>query len=188
MKKSLHAIGGLCIALSLVGCGSGGDNADTASTPGAVGPDATTPVQKTLTVAELEQQGKLPKLDRSSSLKGPDADNNGVRDDIDLWIQAQPYSPTQKQSALQLAKALQNTLTVDTTNDAALRSAQDQSRKAVTCIYGRFPSDVQPNPNTVIKTLQKYTMNTKERVIAYIAYNEALSGSVNGMPSGDTCA
>lgn len=168
----------VCLTLSLSGCHGHDDN-----TPAAPSPDP-----GAVTVADLERQGKLPTLDRSAGLNGTDSDSNGVRDDIDRWIQNQPYTAPQKQAALQLARALQNTLSVDVHDDAALRAAQDGSRKAVTCVYARFPSDAQPSPNIVVKTLQKYTMNTKERVAAYLAYNDALSGSVNDMPSGDNCA
>lgn len=71
-----------------------------------------------------------------------------------------------------------------------MQSAQDASRKAVTRIYAPFASDLQPNPHAVIRTLQKFTMNTKERVVAHGLYNqanEALSGSVGDMPARSGC-
>ncbi len=34
-------------------------------------------------LAELERAGVLPALNRSTDIAGPDADNNGIRDDID---------------------------------------------------------------------------------------------------------
>lgn len=188
VKKTI----GIWLALSLAACG-GSDNNSTASGSPTASPGATpaTPPPTSanvVTVADLERQGKLPTLDRSADLKGPDIDNNGIRDDIDRWIQNQPYTEPQKQAALQVARVLQNILSVDVTNDAALREAGDASRKAVTCVYARFPVGDQPNPNTVIKTLQKYTMNTKARVTAYLAYSDALNGSVSDIPSGENCA
>ncbi len=37
-------------------------------------------------IKTLEDSGVIPKLDRSSDIKGPDQNLNGVRDDIDAWI------------------------------------------------------------------------------------------------------
>jgi len=37
-------------------------------------------------VKHLEQSGLIPVLDRSADLAGPDLDNNGIRDDIDAYI------------------------------------------------------------------------------------------------------
>ncbi len=34
----------------------------------------------------LEEEGTIPKLDRSKDLAGPDKNNNGVRDDIESYI------------------------------------------------------------------------------------------------------
>lgn len=39
-------------------------------------------------IARLEQQGVLPTLDRSTDVRGPDLNNNGVRDDIDAFVSA----------------------------------------------------------------------------------------------------
>ncbi len=37
-------------------------------------------------IKALEASGQLPKLDRSSDIRGPDNDNNGIRDDIDARV------------------------------------------------------------------------------------------------------
>lgn len=35
--------------------------------------------------------------------------------------------------------------------------------------------------------LEAMTTNTKKRLLAYLAYNKARSGTVSTMPKGDTC-
>lgn len=144
--------------------------------------------RSTVTVESLERNGKLILLDRTTDITGMDLDKNGVRDDIDRWVQSQPFSTDQKKAATQLAVAIQSSLVVDISNDIALRAVQTASREAVTCIFARFPTDAQPNPSKVIHSLQKYTVNTRERVMVYLAYNHALNGSVNKIPPGDNCA
>ncbi|MDR0580053.1 MAG: hypothetical protein LBG21_05565 [Campylobacteraceae bacterium] len=37
-------------------------------------------------IEDLEDQGKLPKLDRSSDIAEPDENNNGIRDDIEAYV------------------------------------------------------------------------------------------------------
>jgi hypothetical protein len=52
-------------------------------------------------IKALENSGVIPKLDRSSDIKGPDQNLNGVRDDIDAWIAALPITDKQKRAARQ---------------------------------------------------------------------------------------
>jgi hypothetical protein len=109
-------------------------------------------------IATLEASGKLPKLDRSSDVRGPDANNNGIRDDIDAWIAAQPITDLQKKAAQQIAKVQQATTLVDLNDKAALQTLGDRTAAA-----------------------------TKERAMQYIKYNRASSGSTTSLPSGNTC-
>jgi hypothetical protein len=63
-----------CALLALSGCGGGSSTK----------PKETEATQ-TLTqqIQTLEASGQIPTLDRSSGIRGPDVDNNGIRDDID---------------------------------------------------------------------------------------------------------
>ena len=58
----------------------------------------------------LEWTGRVPALDRSSDLAGPDTDNDQVRDDVQAWIAAQNYPETERRAVQQLARALQQTV------------------------------------------------------------------------------
>ena len=133
-------------------------------------------------VAKLEASGDLPSLDRSSSLAGPDANGNGIRDDIDSWIQRHMASAAQKAALAQGARATQRTLTVDVGNEAALRAVVVEQHAAIKCAVRRGVA------STDLMTLQGLTANTKERASAYMKYNEALDGSVVESPEGDGCA
>lgn len=37
-------------------------------------------------IADADNGGKYPKLDRSSDIAGPDVNHSGMRDDIEAWI------------------------------------------------------------------------------------------------------
>lgn len=175
----------LCTALAalllLSSCGwdFSGLGGGTASAPS---PAATTPE----IVVALENSGALPKLDRSASLAGLDSNNDGIRDDIAIWIEQLPISAAQKLAISQLAKATQSALTVDTSNDTALRAVVAQQHAAVKCMVRRGADKV--DGINIVTTLRNYTANTKDRVAAYLRFSNALDGSVLKSPPGDGCA
>ncbi|MDP3810449.1 MAG: hypothetical protein Q8Q78_05545, partial [Hydrogenophaga sp.] len=69
----------------------------------------------------LEKTGQLPLLDRSNDIKDPDTNNNGIRDDIDAWITAQPITDAQKKAAQQMARVQQAKILVDLSDKSALQ-------------------------------------------------------------------
>src|SRR5262249_42712175 len=79
-------------------------------------------------LTELERSGQSPVLDRSASIAGPDSDNNGVRDDIDLYIGSLTDTPQQKSALRQEARALGQALLAgsETTSPAALQDVSTQ--------------------------------------------------------------
>jgi hypothetical protein len=168
------------------GSGSGNSSSSSGSTGGVVaaGSSASAPSVKDRILA-LEAAGKLPTLDRSSSLNGPDVNTNGVRDDIDTYLGAQSYTGPQLQAVRQTAKALAAILRVDPLDQDALRASDLSLQKSIRCVYSRFPEGDQAS--IVIKTLEKMTANTKARVEAYIKYQTAMNGKVFASPQGDSC-
>ncbi len=128
----------------------------------------------------------MPKLDRSSDIRGPDQDNNGIRDDIDAWIAAQPITDVQKKAAQQMAKAQQATLLADLSDKAALDQLGDRTMRGVDCLADSFKPDDQKGLDLTSK-IEAMTANTKERTKRYMAYNRAASGSVTELASGNSC-
>jgi hypothetical protein len=177
------------LTISLAACGDGGKSAPTAL-PGSA-PATTTTTVATVSLKEqitkLEDSGSLPKLDRSTSIAGPDVNNNGVRDDIEAYIAALQLTELQKKAAMQTAKALQMTLTVDLTDKVALQKVGDGLMASTRCL-GKVFRDAQGTMQYDFgDKLEGFTANTKERSKQYMKYNAARSGSVTSMPSGDTC-
>ena len=137
-------------------------------------------------IKTLEDSGAYPKLDRSTDLKGPDQNLNGVRDDVDTWIAALPITDVQKRAATQKAKSTQNALLVDITDKVAVNAVGDESAAAISCLIDTFGDNHQEGSKLRAK-LEAITVNTKERSYQYIKYNQAASGSVTRLPSGNTC-
>ena len=139
-------------------------------------------------VARLEASGQLPVLDRTDSLAGIDANANGVRDDIERHIEKKYTEPAQRRAAMQTALVLQRMLLVDANDTSALDAVSAESMRAVNCQGSVFskPEDA-PAAWQMASDIESMTANTKKRLLAYLAYNKARSGSVSTLPNGDTC-
>jgi hypothetical protein len=168
-------------ALALAGCDHDRDDQPPPPPP----PPPSTPAD---VLKQLERDGKLPTLDRSPSVAGPDANGNGVRDDIDTYIQQRFADPAQRAAAVQIAKAMQGALLADITNAEASATASRHISNAVHCLYSRFPDTEGANaPAAVGNEIEAITANTKPRLLAYLAFNKALDGTTSSLPKGDTC-
>lgn len=109
----------------------GGDSS--AASVGNQGAGAPAPVSLKEVFDKLEALGKLPVIDRSDSIAGPDANANGVREDIERHIESRADTPAQKNSLKSLSRALSGTMTVDTKDPNALRGVTNSINTAVGC-------------------------------------------------------
>ncbi|HRH05824.1 MAG TPA: hypothetical protein PK702_08370 [Burkholderiaceae bacterium] len=89
-------------------------------------------------IKALEDSGAYPKLDRSTDLKGPDQNLNGVRDDVESWINKQPITDVQKRGGMQLAAVFQKALFVDLNDKVALQVVGDEMMASIICIGDTF--------------------------------------------------
>lgn len=156
--------------------------------PGIVAPSGAAPVQAPTLAQQataLERSGAYPALDRSSDTKGPDANGNGVRDDIEAWINAQSVNDGQRRALMQKARALQRTLVVELQDQRALQEAGEGLAASSNC------GIIQFSPYSTFSRfagkIEAMTANTKERAARYMQYNAARSGSSTTLPDGDTC-
>lgn len=167
------------VCAGLGACGGGGGSSGGQSPK----PESASLAQQ---IEKLEASGQLPRLDRSSNIRGPDADNNGIRDDIDAWIAGQPITDAQKRAAQQAGRVMQRELLADLDNRSLLDELGDLSMAAVKCLGDSFKPDYQKGLelNTQIEAM---TANTRERAKRYLAYNRAASGSSGRLPEGNSC-
>lgn len=145
--------------------------------------------QKPLTQAlqKLEDEGKIPKLERTDSIAGIDKDRNGIRDDIDTYILKNYKNEVQRKAVLQYAKSVQGYLTTDPTDRTAVMKAVDKNTRAMSCVFEKFDgTDDGPNGN-IVDEIGRITMNTKTRLVAYHKFDSALDGSVISLPQRNYC-
>ncbi|OVZ64695.1 hypothetical protein CDO44_00320 [Pigmentiphaga sp. NML080357] len=135
-------------------------------------------------VEDLERQGQLPVLDRSDDLGGPDADGNGVRDDIDAWIARHGGDPARQAALAQLARSFRAAVLAGG-DPAAAQEAAHRNTRAVACVMARSGSGTEGT--RAVAEMRKMSANTKARVVAYLAYSAALDGTVMSLPAGNGC-
>ncbi|WP_028601594.1 hypothetical protein [Ottowia thiooxydans] len=135
-------------------------------------------------IENLENIGQIPRLDRGTSIAGVDVNGNGVRDDIEDVIAAQPFSDVQKKALLQAGRALQLSLITPLNDKVALDRIGALSAASVRCIGRVFDSR---DSDVWLTKIEAMTANTRQRAQRYLDYNKAVSGSFTRMPDGDTC-
>lgn len=168
----------LCL---LAACDPGGGNVQ----PSALRPS--NPLREE--IARLEQQGVLPRLDRGTDIRGPDANDDGVRDDIEAYIAALPITTAQNRAAMQTARNQQAKLLVDptNTNKNAVVSLSEQSIAATKCMADVFEGAATDWSDVLSLKIEAITANTPERAKRYMQYMAALSGTSVSYPRGNTC-
>lgn len=138
------------------------------------GSDTTSAAPKT--VAEAISQAKA---------NSEDLNHNNLRDDVAIYIASQPDTEPQKASLIQLSSALTLALTINTSNHQDKATVSSRIANAISCIHYRYEPVIATDK---VNDIQKYTVNTKDRFIAYNKYNASQNGSTFTLPQGDGCA
>ncbi|WP_135442831.1 chromosome partitioning protein ParA [Vibrio tasmaniensis] len=121
-------------------------------------------------------------LDRSDSLTGTDANNDGIRDDIEAFIDALEVTEPVRKALKQNARYTQENLYHDFSQKthANIKKALEISYKydEVLACEEFVGIDIDDGINTS-NTITSLTYNTKARTMAYLAYNHLQDGSVS---------
>jgi hypothetical protein len=141
-----------------------------------------------LTACDASALDNISAIDRSNTLQGVDANSNGIRDDLDKFIRSSYAKQEHINAASQMARAMQQSLTVDISDAIAVKKISIKAIDAINCIYLKFDRSAGDEyPARVIKKIESLTTNTKQRLLTYLAFNKALDGTSWTSPQGDTC-
>ncbi|ELV8652318.1 chromosome partitioning protein ParA, partial [Vibrio vulnificus] len=177
------------------GCNSSGESRSTLPSPTSATPSiqidktdeliATLKSQKTindqLTVIYERYE---PLLDRSDSLTGPDTNQDGIRDDIEAFIDALEVTEPIRNALKQDARSAQENISYDFSDktEPSISKATEISKKfdrALAC-YEFVGIEVDDIINSS-RLLMSLTYNTKKRTLAFLSYNRLLNGSTSVM-------
>lgn len=167
-----------------IGCSNGGPSGSTTNAPIETNvPSSALPLSAPNAKPIIENE------DINPGLTGVDADNNGIRDDVDrLILKKYATTPAIKKAAEQEALALQQSLTA-TTRAQAL-AAGDEIRRAGACAYRIFPRATQQDVEfrqAMSREIEALTANTKERFIKYWESEKLGAGAVYLEPKEPVC-
>lgn len=174
MRFLKHIAAPILAVVVLTACGGGGAGGNAS---------AQSPKER---IAALEAEGKLPKLDRSSDLKGPDLNGDGVRDDIEAILKAK-YKGQQLAATKQFARSYQAVFDLPDDDHIAAKALINKASRGLKCVFIKFQGDENDHPTAVSQAIESMTFNTKGRLNAYLRLNKILDGSVLSWPQGDTC-
>jgi hypothetical protein len=173
-KAFVCSLPAACSVLWLTACGGGSSASQ--------GPPA--PPTVAASMMALVASGVLPTLDVTTSITGTDANNNGVRDDLDTLIAGQTDTPSQKAALTQAAQSIQATLTLNTGDASAVATAATGMRKSIACLYAQYDAATAGGR---FHWIQEMSINTMPRLKAYDAFNIAMNNSVTHLEQGAVC-
>lgn len=114
-------------------------------------------------------------LDKSANIDGNQGLNqNGVRPDIQQWIDSQQINQNDKKALLQFANALQSELDSDIQEKNSISSSLFKMNHAMQCLSSKY-STSQSNLPILVGELQNYILNTNSRLNHYIQFNTVIS-------------
>ena len=90
----------------------------------------------------------------------------------------------QKNRLTKFHKAITATMLVDIKDEAELRNVGNELSKSAHCLSYVYGAEVAFKKG---KEIQKLTVNTKPRFLAYMKYNDAMDGRVFFMPPKNIC-
>jgi hypothetical protein len=190
-----------CLALSgslfLTGCfnGSSGSSDPTPDPeqPSTQLPDTQTPGDSseiakeiTATIQDLENRGELPILDTSDSLEGPDTDFNGVRDDIQNWLDNQTLSPNVRENLQELARGYQRIMTISDLSSSITHEIANDMAPIAACLS--LTADDSDRIDGLQTELSAFTTNTEERLQRFWDYQDTLFDLATPVPSRSECS
>ncbi|MDR3163084.1 MAG: hypothetical protein LBT81_04415 [Helicobacteraceae bacterium] len=91
---------------------------------------------------------------------------------------------------MQEARALQAAVLADINDSLAVNKIRIQQARSIKCLFSTLnDSSLYPYAKAyaISTELEAITTNTKERLLAYLAFNHAMDGTATASPKGDTC-
>ena len=162
--KSVITTALLLVSIMISGCSQSEGNSSSATATGEMVNGHTLPPEPDPDV-------------NNATLLGVDANNNGVRDDVERWIFKEYDEPIVQAVAMQNARAFQIILA----DPSKARETDKLIEAQIDCesyYQHQDPRRLIPRETFLHKESRPLMLNTKERNRAYYEYNQALSGGV----------
>lgn len=123
----------------------------------------------------------------SKTLLGVDSNNDGVRDDIEVYIKQKYPQQDQQNAVMQMARYYQSVMSLDSDSYKDVQTISREGDRSFTCVFKTFKGGSDANGKSIADEIVKLTMNTRKRRKAYKRYDHALDGSVFTIPRENYC-
>lgn len=126
-----------------------------------------------------------PKLDKSDNITGTDTDKNGIRDDIDAYIDSLDNVTKEQRGMLRQSAYASNYIlqpTFDMSNPKDIESKHALVNGAVRCSIKLYGDNV--TGDRLKDEIDAFIFNTPKRMEVYIKYEKAVDGKVWEMMEG----
>lgn len=125
------------------------------------------------------ESGTSPVPASTTSLAGTDANNDGIRDDIEVYIDSTVYDVATKKALRQYAKAAQSSI-LEADDPAKSLDNVTKRFRALECLMARRPTDFHP----VFVELRARLLDTNPRSEAYMnADSQAAASNIPLLPA-----
>ncbi len=122
----------------------------------------------------------------NGTLAGTDANQNGIRDEVDSHIRTAFALGPRRDAAEQQGRVLQKVVMM--TNADKAETLMMEVSRSMACLYSVFDGGNGANhPAAVSQRLDEETFDTNARKKANDQFSEALDGRTWTLPQGDTC-
>jgi len=127
----------------------------------------------------------------NSTLLGVDSNHNGIRDDVERWIYERYKNkhPIMIALAMDAAQAYQEALKSPTHYKKAHQMSSDyldcKNYYSVSAQFIGEPTLLNEDDSYDLKNVFSAAINTKERIRAYLKYDESLSGGIYALPDAE---
>lgn len=111
-------------------------------------------------------------LSDEALLLGPDADSNGVRDDLEPLIDSRYEDPEHLAAAQQVLAAIRESLTESGSQESSFDAVLNFN-KSLDCLYDQLEIDEAASES---RFLRDASLNTRERVVAWIMLSNGVAG------------
>lgn len=126
-----------------------------------------------------------PELDRTDTVQGIDANQNGIRDDIERFIGSLDITQEQKEKLFDYSRYVQKVMVKDAFTLTNTREFDQAMGASMLCALYTFED--RSEGRTYIRQIMKFSANTYDRAKNYDSYNAMMNGKAIPMPSVKTC-
>lgn len=124
---------------------------------------------------QLRIKSDLASLDRTETIRGIDRNKNGIRDDIETIIHDSYSEPITQQLVVELAKKLQQNISIDHSDKSQVAKAHIETVKTLDCLTEHLSNRNMP-VGDIINDLNLLTNNTGYRFSSALSYEDAVEG------------